>query len=232
MRMKIGHEGFIDHLLKIIAILLLIPIGLTGYLYYLVHSTEIGLIANQRKAMKKSMIYLDNNLSGSFNEIIIELGVKDISQRDQAKALNKIVQPIILAAKKENPNLDLGYYWKDYDVILDGDNVHLRENFLTRRKNNFEDALDNKSMVFQDFGGISETGQLEAYQPLVRDGKVIGAIWASSDYEPIYQKIDNMKRVVYGIISVGILLAFGGTFNLIRKFAGSVNDIKKNLNTI
>lgn len=32
MRMKIGHEGFIDHLLKIIAILLLIPIGLTGYL--------------------------------------------------------------------------------------------------------------------------------------------------------------------------------------------------------
>jgi len=232
MRIKIIHDGFIDHLLKIIAILLLIPVGLTGYLYYLVQSTELGLIDNQRKAMEKSMTYLDNNLPGTFNEIINEIGVGGISQRDQAKALNTILQPIIVEAKKEYPNLDLGYYWKDYDVILDGDNIHLRENFSKRRKNNFDDALDNKSMVFQVFGGISENGQLEAYQPIVRDGKIIGAIWASSDFEPISQKIDQMKQVVYGIISFGILLAFGGTFNLIRKFAGSVNEIKKNLNTI
>lgn len=232
MRMKIRHDGFINHLLKIIAILLLIPIGLSGYLYYLVDSAESGLIDNQRNAMEKSMTFLDNNLPGTFNEIINQIGVGDLSQRDQAKALNTILQPIILEAKREYPNLDLGYYWKDYDVILDGDNVHLRENFSRRRKNNFEDALDNKKMVFQVFGGIAENGQLEAYQPIVRDGTVIGAIWASSDFEPISQKIDNMKRVVYGIISFGILLAFGGTFNLIRTFAGSVNEIKKNLNSI
>ena len=232
MRIKIRHDGFIDHLLKIIAILLLIPLGLTGYLYYLVQSTELGLIDSQRKAMEKAMTYLDDNLHRTFNEMIIDVGVENISQREQAKVLNKTLQPIIVEAKKEYPNLDLGFYWKDYDVILDGNNIHLRENFSTRRKNNFDDALGNKSMVFQVFGGISENGQLEAYQPIVRDGKIIGAVWASSDFEPISQKIDQMKQVVYGIISVGIFLAFGGTFSLIRKFAGSVNEVKKNLTKI
>ena len=232
MRIKIRHDGFIDNLLKIIAILLLIPIGLTGYLYYLVHSTELGLIDSQRQAMEKAMTYLNVNLNSSFNEILTEMGAGNIPQREQAKALNQTLQPIILEAKKQYPNLDIGYYWKDYDVILDGNNIHLRENFSTRRKNNFDDALENKTMVFQVFGGISENGQLEAYQPIIRDGKIIGAVWASSDFEPISQKIDQMKQVVYAIISFGIFLALGGTFSLIKKFAGSVNEIKKNLTVI
>jgi len=232
LRMKFRHSGFIDHLLKIIAILLLIPIGLTGYLYYLLHSTELGLIDSQRQAMEKAMTYLDDNLHGTYDEIIKNVGAGDIPQRDQAKALNKILQPIIMEAKRKYPNLDIGYYWKDYDVILDGNNIHLRENFSTRRKNNFDDALSNKSIVFQVFGGISENGQLEAYQPIIRDDKIIGAIWASSDFVTISQKIDNMKQVVYTIISVGFFLTIFGTFSLIRKFAGSVNEIKNNLNTI
>jgi len=232
MRIKIVHDGFIDHLLKIIAILLLIPIGLTGYLYYLVQSTELGLVDTQRQVMEKAMTYLDDYLPKTFNQIINDVGVEDIPQREQAKALNKVLQPIIIEAKKVYPNLDVGYYWKDYDVILDGNNIHLRENFSTRRKNNFDDALSNKSMVFQVFGGISENGQLEAYQPIIRDGKIIGAVWASSDFEPISQKIVQMKQVVYGIISIGIFLAFGGTFSLIRKFTLSVNDVKKNLSII
>ncbi|HBW36854.1 two-component system sensor histidine kinase AtoS [Desulfosporosinus sp. BICA1-9] len=232
MRIKITQDGFIDHLLKIIAILLLIPIGLTGYLYYLVQSTELGLVDTQRQVMEKAMTYLDDYLPKTFNQIINDVGVEDIPQREQAKALNKVLQPIIIEAKKVYPNLDVGYYWKDYDVILDGNNIHLRENFSTRRKNNFDDALSNKSMVFQVFGGISENGQLEAYQPIIRDGKIIGAVWASSDFEPISQKIVQMKQVVYGIISIGIFLAFGGTFSLIRKFTLSVNDVKKNLSII
>lgn len=232
MRIRIVHDGFIDHLLKIIAILLLIPIGLAGYLYYLVHSTELGLIANQRNTMKTATTYLDNNLSGTFDKMIADIGAGDLPQRDQAKALNKTLQPIIAEAKRKYPNFDFGYYWKDYDVILDGDNVHLRENFSKRRKNNFEDALEGKDMVFQVFGGITENGQLEAYQPIIRDGVTIGAVWASSDFEPISQKIDNMKHIVYGIITLGVLFAIGGTFSLIRKFAGSINDVKRNLTTI
>lgn len=232
MRIKIVHDGFIDHLLKIIAILLLIPLGLAGYLYYLVHSTENGLIDTQRKDMEMAMTHLDDNLNGTFNEIIKDVTTENLTQRDQAKALNKALQPIIVEAKKEYPNLDLGYYWKDYDVILDGNNVHLRENFSTRRKHNFDDALENKNTVFQVFGGIAENGQLEAYRPIIRDEKIIGAVWASSDIEPISQKIDNLKHIVYGIISLGILLAIGGTFSLIRKFAGSVNEVKNNLTII
>ncbi|AET70159.1 PAS domain S-box [Desulfosporosinus orientis DSM 765] len=232
MRIRIVHDGFIDHLLKIIALLLLIPIGLAGYLYYLVHSTELGLIDNQRKAMETAMTYLDENLNGTFNKMIEDIGAGNMTQRDQAKALNKSLQPIIVEAKREYPNLDLGYYWKDYDVILDGDNVHLRENFSKRRKNNFEDALETKNMVFQVFGGITENGQLEAYRPIIRDGITIGAVWASSDFKPISQKIDNMKQIVYGIITLGILFALGGTISLVRKFAGSVNEVKRNLTTI
>lgn len=232
MKLKLRHDGFIDHLLKIVAILLLIPIALTGYLYYRVHSTELGLIDSQQKAMEKAMIYLDDNLPKPFNQIIKELGMDKKSKRDQAKALNEYLHPIVLSANKKYPDLDMGYYWKDYDVILDGNNIHLRENFSTRRKHNLEDALDNKNMVFHVFGGLSENGQLEAYQPIIRNGETIGAVSVSSDFKQISEKIDHMKVVVYGIIFGGFFLAFGGTFSLIKRFAGTVSDIKKNLNII
>ncbi|MCL6477546.1 MAG: two-component system sensor histidine kinase AtoS [Peptococcaceae bacterium] len=231
MKLKIRYEGFINQLLILIVILLLIPIGLTVYLFHVVHATELGMIKTQQDVMENAMDYLDRSLDGSFESVLAGLHVENLPTRDQEKALNQALKPIVDRAREKYPNLELGYYSKDFDVILDGDNLHLHENFSTRRKRNFDEAMENRNSVFEILGQ-SESSQIETYRPLVRDGKVIGAVWASKNAKQIYRTVDEMRQVFYGLIIIGVLLGFGGAFSLINKFARSVNEIKKGLQVI
>lgn len=231
MKLKVKYEGFINQFLILIAVLLLIPMALSLYLFHMVHTTELGMIKNQQKVLEKSMDYLDNNLDESFESILSRIKAQDLPRRDQERALNQALSPLIEKAALKFPNLELGYYSKDFDVILDGDNQHLHENFSTRRKRNFDETMENRNVVLEILGQ-SESGQLETYRPLIRDGKVIGAVWANENIKQIYRKIDEMQQVVYGIIIICILLGFGGAFSLINKFTRSVNEIKKGLKTI
>jgi signal transduction histidine kinase len=86
--------------------------------------------------------------------------VQSLPKRDQIKALNHALKPTIDQISKKTPGIDMGYYSRDFDVILDGDNQHLNENFSVRRKRNFDDALETKNLVFEVLGQ-SENGQLE-----------------------------------------------------------------------
>ena len=229
--LKIRYEGFIHQLLILTAVLLLIPIMLSVYLFHMVHSTELGMIQSHRKVLEEAMDYLDRNLNGSFDNILSRENAQNIPRREQEKVINQYLKPILDKAAQKYPGLDMGYYSKDFDVILDGDNQHLYENFSTRRKRNFDDALENKNLVFEVLGQ-SENGQLEAYRQIMRGGKVVGAVWANESIKQIYRKIDEIQKVTYGVVVVGIFLAFGGAFSLINKFARSVNDIKKGLNVM
>ncbi len=231
MKMRIKYEGFVNQLLILIVILLLIPIVLTLYLFHMVHSTEMGMINNQRKVLEDVLDHLDKNLDQPFDSTLAGLKVQSLPKRDQIKALNHALKPIIDQASKKYPGIDMGYYSRDFDVILDGDNQHLNENFSVRRKRNFDDALETKNLVFEVLGQ-SENGQLEAYRPLVRDGKVIGAVWANKNINQIYRTVGEIQQVVYVIIFIGALLAFSGAFMLINNFARSVSDIKKGLNAM
>ncbi|MFZ5597456.1 MAG: two-component system sensor histidine kinase AtoS [Bacillota bacterium] len=228
MKLNIKYEGFINQLLILIAVLLLIPIGLAVYLFHMVQTTESGMIKSRQEVMEKAMDRLDSNLTKSFDAILAELDVGDLPRRDQEKALNQALKPLVDNARAKYPDLELGYYSKDFDVILDGDNLHLHENFSTRRKRSFDEAMENQDLVLNVMGQ-SENGQLESYRPLVRDGKVVGAVWAVENTNQINKKVVQMQNVVYGVVFAGVLLGFGGAFILVNNFARSVNKIKSGL---
>ncbi|ACV61858.1 PAS/PAC sensor signal transduction histidine kinase [Desulfofarcimen acetoxidans DSM 771] len=223
------YEGFTNQLLILVVILLLIPIILSMYLFYMLHSTELGIINSHRKVLEEAMNQLDSSMNSSFDEILSGLNVGNLQRRDQEKALNQALKPVVDNVKKKYPNMDMGFYSEEFDVILDGDNEHLHENFSTRRKRNFDDALKTNNMVFEVLGQGGD-GQLETYRPLRRDGKIIGAIWANEDIKPIQKRVDQIQQVVYVVMILGVVLAFGGAFSLISKFAKNVNEIKKGLN--
>ncbi|WP_347489084.1 two-component system sensor histidine kinase AtoS [Desulfoscipio sp. XC116] len=227
-RIRIRYEGFTNQLLILVAILLMIPILLSVYLFHMVHSTELGMIRNHRENLEEAMNYLDDSLNSSFANILSSKEVRGLPRRDQENYLNQALSPIVERARNKYPGVDLGFYSVDFDVILDGNNEHLHENFSTRRKRYFDDALQNNQMIYEVLGQ-SGTGQLETYQPLVRDGKIIGLVWANENIKGIYKTVDDIQRVVYGIIFIGALLGFGGAFSLVNKFARNVNDIKKGL---
>ncbi|SFG70323.1 two-component system, NtrC family, sensor histidine kinase AtoS [Desulfotomaculum arcticum] len=225
-------RGFINQLLILIAVLLLIPIILAIYLFHMVNATELGMIQSHQKVLEEAMDYLDDSFGNtSFEDTVKRLNIENLQRRDQEKALNQALKPIVDGARKKYPELDIGFYSKSFDVILDGNNDHLHENFSTRRKRNFDDAMESEKPVFEVLGQPG-SGQLETYRPLMRDGKIIGAVWANENINQIYKRIDVIQKDVYGIILVGVFLGFGGAFSVINKFVRSVDDIKEGLETL
>lgn len=225
----ISHQGgFKNQLLLLIAMLLLFPILLTFYMLHVINTTELGMVEKHKKILNEAMSTLDAQFKGDFESIILSRHVYDKSRREKVKAVNAEIKPLIQKVQEKYPNIETGFYSTELDVALDGDINNYGENFSKRRKHAFEESMKRGEPLLQILGK-TEGGQLETYQPLYRNGKLIGAVWAVENIKDIYQKVDMVQRDAYIVIFIGVLFGFGGCFALIGNFVSSVNQIKNSV---
>ncbi|MGB9804152.1 PAS domain-containing protein, partial [Desulfofundulus sp.] len=218
-------RGFKNQILVLIALLLVLPIVLAGYMINVIHNTQLSMIESQKKKMAKAMALLDASLTTSFDDLLIRADAVQAPRRDKVKLLNRQLKPLITRVKENYPELEIGFYSRDLDVILDGDENSYGENFSKRRKRAFDETIKTSKPVVETMG-LSEGGQLELYRPLIRNGKIIGAVWATEDLSILYRRVDQVQRDAYLVIAVGLLVGLGGAFALIRNLVTAVNQVK------
>ncbi|SHI58094.1 two-component system sensor histidine kinase AtoS [Desulfofundulus thermosubterraneus] len=218
-------RGFKNQILVLIALLLVLPIVLAGYMLNVIHNTQLSMIESQKKKIAKAMELLDASLTASFDDLLTRANAAQAPRRDKVKLLNRQLKPLIVKIKENYPELELGFYSRDLDVILDGDENSYGENFSKRRKRAFDETISTSKPVVETLG-LSEGGQLEMYRPLMRHGKVIGAVWATENLSALYRRVDRVQRDAYLVIAVGLLVGLGGTFALIRNLVAAVNQVK------
>ena len=223
--MPVPGKGFKNQILVLIAVLLILPIVLTAYMLQVIHNTELGMVETHKKRLLKAMNILDTGLTSSFDDLLNKAGAVTLPRRDKIRILNRELKPVIDRARQNYPEVDLGFYDQDLDVILDGDENSYGENFSKRRKRAFDETIRSGGPVLQMLG-VSEGGQLEMYQPLVRHGRTIGAIWATENLTDLYRRVDQVQRDAYLVILVGVLVGLGGSFALIRNLVNAVNQVK------
>lgn len=218
-------RGFKNQILVLIALLLVLPIVLAGYMLNVIHNTQSSMIESQKKKIAKAMELLDASLTASFDDLLARANATQAPRRDKVKLLNRQLKPLIAKIKENYPELELGFYSRDLDVILDGDENSYGENFSKRRKRAFDETISTSKPVVETMG-LSEGGQLEMYRPLTRHGKVIGAVWATENLSVLYRRVDQVQRDAYLVIAVGLLVGLGGAFALIRNLVAAVNQVK------
>jgi two-component system sensor histidine kinase AtoS len=229
--MFIFKRGFGGQLLTLIAILLILPIILTVYMLHAIKRTELALVENHKAKLSKVMDLLDSGFHSSFDEILKENNATDATRREKVQILNRKLKSEIVEIGRSFPGVELGFYSHELDVILDGDNESYGENFSKRRKQSFEEATLGSKKVTDTFGK-PEGGYLETYQPLVRNGKVIGAVWARENLVEIYERVEKIQRDAYLIIFFGVVVGVGGCFALIGSFLHNVKQVKKGVQTL
>lgn len=237
MNLFIFRKGFGGQLLALIAVLLILPVVLTAYMLHAIKKTELALVENHKAKLSKVMDQLDEKWPETFEQILSSAVPPDAARRDKVQALNRQLKKTISDVGRSYPGVELGFYSNDLDVILDGDTEHYGENFSKRRKQAFDDAIDNGQTVMESFGK-PEGGYLESYKPLVRDGRTVGAVWARENLLEMYTRVESAQRNSYLIIFTGAIFGIGGCFFLIGSFLNNVNQVKKgvklleyNLNT-
>ncbi|MQL51296.1 two-component system sensor histidine kinase AtoS [Desulfofundulus thermobenzoicus] len=224
--MSLREKGFKNQILVLIAVLLILPIALAVYMVHVIHNTQLSMVESHKKNLVKAMNLLDRSFPGTFDDLLAAAGAADAPRRDKVILLNRQLKPLIERVKEHYPDAELGFYSRDLDVILDGEENNYGENFSRRRKQAFDETVNDNRPVMQALG-ISEGGQLEMYQPLVRQGRVIGAVWATENLSAIYRRVDQVQRDAYLVIVVGVLVGLGGAFALIRNLVTAVNQVKQ-----
>jgi len=221
--------GFARQLLLFTIVLLALPCLLTFYMLHTINRAEETMVANDRAKMGQAMRMLDAHFHGTFQEILDRAGVPDGARLyTKARVLNTALRPIIQDVSASYPGMELGFYSKDLDIILDGNPESYDVNFSSRRKNDMLRSLQDRKPVINVIG-LGKTGLLEAYMPLERNGEVIGLVVARENMNAIYQRLSRVRTEAYAVIILGVLVGVGGFFALLNRFLQMTMKVKDGL---
>lgn len=221
--------GFSKQLLLFTLILLGLPSFLTFYMLHVMRQAEYGLIRSDEAKLNRALILLDQRFDRTFAEILRDRKVPpDARKRDKVRVLNEELKPIIEAVAKEFPGVELGFYSRELDVILNGHTETYGENFSLRRKKDIERAISGQQPVV-NVVGLERSGLIEAYRPLVRNGQVIGAVVAQEYTRDIYRRLARVRQEAYLTIAAGIIIGVGGFFFLLNRFLEVISRVKEGL---
>ncbi len=224
-----GRLGFSRQLFLYTLILLGFPTILSVYMLHMVQRAEHGLIESDQAKLNQALYLLDTRFEGTFEDILKAHGVPaDARQRDKVKVLNTSLKPVLDSVAVDYPGVDLGFYSRQEDVILNGHSETYGENFSIRRKADIERTINSKQKL-SNIVGLGGSGLIETYRPLIRNGKVIGAIVAQENPKDIYQRLGRMRREAYLTIVAGIIIGVGGFFILLNRFLEVVSGVKEGL---
>lgn len=220
---------FSRQLLLFTLILLALPSFLTFYMLHVMQRAEYGMVKSDRSRLNHALLLLDQRFDRTFDEILKERHVPpDARNRDKVKVLNEELKPLIEEVARDFPGVELGFYSLELDVILNGRTETYGENFSLRRKTDIEQTIREKKPL-TNVVGLDRSGLIEAYRPLIRNGKVIGAVVAQEYTREIYRRLARVRQEAYLTIGAGIIIGVSGFFFLLNRFLEVISRVKEGL---
>lgn len=225
-------SNFGRQVLALVAILLLIPIAVTVFMLHMINKSESALLETQKLRLSRAVEKLDAGLPGDFHTLLEESGATaETPVREKVAILNGRLRKVIRSVAAAYPGTEVGFYSAELDRIIDGSPTpYAGENFSSRRRRNFLAAMRGEER--SEALGREEGGILELYRPLVRQGKIIGAVWATESLSQFAARRQAVSYTAYAIIMAGVAVGMGGALLVVHRFVDSVNRIKEGLRSL
>jgi signal transduction histidine kinase/ActR/RegA family two-component response regulator len=209
--------------LLFMGISLLVIWHITGYIKHAV------LQEKQAKLMGIAVI-LDKQLGGdTYHDILRRAGAEDFSREEQIAVLNRVLTPITDVAASSYPGLGAGYYSLELDAILTYGPSLVFNDFVGQTI-----APDHKGREVMAAGtalvsrGTMVRGDiLNAMRPLIRNGEILGYIWANELVTDIEKELGRIINRTYIIISCAYGIALFLASLLSRSILRDVKHIVK-----
>jgi two-component system sensor histidine kinase HydH len=221
-----------SRLLLLIIFVVAVPVLVTGY--FLTLTAEKALLMEKERKLFGAASMLDKALVGNYRDIVEEFAVADAPKSIQVAVLSRELRKITDQVADSYPGIGVGYYSKELDAILTYGPSHT-----------YGDTIG--IAIGDSHGGriVMETGKphvqegslvrgmiMNAMFPVIREGKVIGYIWANEMTADIEQQIGTMKKKIFFLLIVGIIIGIAGVFHVIDRIVADVDKIKTGLRTL
>ena len=188
---------------------------------------ETTLVSEKQNKLFAFARLLDNGLKGTFDDILVEKGYQSATRNEKIEVLNHYLEALTDNVARAQLGIGVGYYSKDLDAIITYGPSELLGHMV---KLSIKD--DHQGLQVMDSGTpMVQTGRLvrgsimNCMLPLIRNGEVIGYVWANELVDDINNQISRMSSTSYVIIAFGILFSFLGTAFIAQMVGSRIHEI-------
>ncbi|MEN6568250.1 MAG: ATP-binding protein [Veillonellales bacterium] len=219
-------------LLMVMLMVVALPIIAAGYLMTI--SAERALVAEKQEKLFGAAHMLDQYLAGTYDDILLQSGLEGAGRQEKIEAINKFLSGYTDQVAAAYPGIGVGYYAKELDAI-----VTYGPSSVYADKVGMPISQTHEGRIVMQGGeqrvqeGDLVRGQvMNAMYPIIRQGKVLGYIWANELTSDIESQLVAMKRHTYVMIILGLLLGIGGIIYSIEHLMNDIGKIKRGLSNI
>lgn len=212
-------------LLLVSLAVVVLPIALTGYL--LEREGRQALVQEKSEKLFGLTRLLDAHLGPGFDPLLAEMGIAAGDRGAAIQTLSARLTPFTDMIAGANPGVGVGYYSKALNAIITygpsrdysatvGTSIppeHPGWHVLESGKQALESGRQVRGFI------------LNAMLPIVRDGTVIGYIWANEFSDDVERQAAAMDRAVLTVSLAGILLGLALTQVLARGVGRDIRQI-------
>lgn len=202
--------------------------------YYLIQHARATLVSEKQNKLFAFARLLDNGLQGTFDDILEKEGLIDASRGQKIEALNRYLADYTDRVAGAQQGIGVGYYSKELDAIITYGPSDILGHMVT-----MSIQKDHKGLQVMETGTpMVQTGRLvrgsimNCMQPLIRDGEVIGYVWANELVDDINHQITRLSSTAYVIIAFGILFSFLGTAFIAYVVGSRIREINSGIKKI
>lgn len=224
--MKI-FTSFRSKMLTMTIIAVALPIFASGFVMIRIASDSI--VAEKQQKLFGAAHILDLYLEGTYDDILLREGKLGAGRSEQIDVLNRALQEYTDTVASAYPGIGVGYYCKALDAIITygpssdyGDKVGLPISGTHQGRVVMETG---KPRVQE--GKLVRGWIMNAMHPIIRDGQIIGYIWANELMEDIWAQLRYMKTSMSAIIILAVIVGIIATGTVIDSLAANVQRIKR-----
>lgn len=213
-------------------VMISLPTMLIGYIVEI--QGRDALLQEKQTKLYALTHLLDQALAASFD------AYPHLAREQRIKALNQQLSPITDAITSAFPGVGAGYYNRELDAII----TYAPQELYGKAVGISIDEEHPGRTVMATGKPLVKSGTqvrgniMNAMQPIARDGKVIGYIWANELSNDIDQQALKMDMSIITVIGLGMLCSLLLIVAFSRRFASDIDTIKlgltelqRNLNT-
>ncbi len=208
----------------ILAVAVTLPLVGSGYL--LINRAEKALLLEKENKLFGIARALNNSLSGDFDSLLPQ-DKQNASRDAKIRLLNAKLARMTDQMAAANPGVGVGYYSRDLDSIITyGPSSEYQDKIgQSIGPEHKGREVMAKGIPMAVTGPMVRGNILNAMVPMVRDGRVVGYVWANELIESVDKQIQAMEAFMYLALGVALLLGLAIALPLANGISNSVQRI-------
>ncbi|MGD8191286.1 two-component system sensor histidine kinase AtoS [Brevibacillus ginsengisoli] len=217
---------------KVVLLLVLIvciPMLISSYI--LQNGVNNALLKEKEAKLMAATRLLDQYLIGDFDQILRKKGAEHADHQTKIRVLHEELKAQTDLVAQAFPNIGVGYYVKDLEAIVTYGPSQLYDQKVGVKiaQNHPGNSVLESGKDLTKFVSAVRGNVMNAMHPIIRDGRVIGYIWANEPTDMVEKQLSSIRHTIVGILLGVIVFIIFLLVSISNRIIRDVNIVKEGL---